>query len=63
MLAEAQFPNILSVLENRASTTLDNEEYEKSLLTYLNLAKQRVKPIDFTLGVLKVFSVIQIQNC
>ncbi|XP_060844682.1 uncharacterized protein LOC132924406 [Rhopalosiphum padi] len=58
MLAEAQFPNILSVLENRASTTLDNEEYEKSLLTYLNLAKQRVKPIDFTLGVLKLTQII-----
>jgi len=57
-LAEAQFPNNLSVLENRASIMLDNEEFEESLITYLNGVKKRVQPLDFALGVLKVFSMI-----
>lgn len=55
MLAEDQFPDKLSVLENRASIMLENDEFEKSLITYLNISKKKIKPIDFTLGVLKVF--------
>jgi len=60
LLAEAEFPNKLSVLENRASIMLDNEEFEESLITYLNGVKIRTQPLVFVLGVLKVFSVIQI---
>jgi len=54
MLAEEQFPDKLSVLENRASIMLENDEFEKSLITYLNISKKKVQPIDYTLGVLKV---------
>jgi len=60
LLAEAEFPDELSVLENRASIMLDNEEFEESLITYLNGVKKRIQPLDFALGVLKVFSVKQI---
>ncbi|XP_025196861.1 uncharacterized protein LOC112595768 [Melanaphis sacchari] len=58
MLAEAQSPNKLSVLENKASVMLENEEFEKSLITYLNLVKTKVQPLDFALGVLKVTQII-----
>ncbi|XP_022171592.1 tetratricopeptide repeat protein 25-like [Myzus persicae] len=58
LLAEAQFPDELSVLENRASIMLDNEEFEESLITYLNGAKKRIQPLDFILGVLKVSEII-----
>lgn len=63
LLAEAQFPDELSVLENRASIMLDNEEFEESLITYLNGAKKRIQPLDFILGVLKVLLVLQIKHC
>ncbi|XP_060855897.1 uncharacterized protein LOC132933649 [Metopolophium dirhodum] len=58
LLAEAEFPNELSVLENRASIMLDNEEFEESLITYLNGVKHRTQPLDFVLGVLKVSEII-----
>ncbi|CAH1731009.1 unnamed protein product [Aphis gossypii] len=58
MLAEDQFPDKLSVLENRASIMLENDEFEKSLITYLNISKKKIKPIDFTLGVLKLSQII-----
>jgi len=61
LLAEAQSKNI-SVMENRASVMLDNEEYEKSLLTYLNGVKKRIRPLDFIFGVLKVVSIVKSCN-
>lgn len=50
MLAEDQFPNKLSVLENRANIMLENDEFEKSLITYLNISKKKGPPYRFYIG-------------
>lgn len=54
LIAAAQSPESLLVVENGANVFLDNGEFEKSLITYLYGAKKRRLPQDFKLGVLKV---------
>ncbi|VVC30867.1 Tetratricopeptide-like helical domain [Cinara cedri] len=58
LIAEDISPNSIHVLENKASVLLDNEEFEESLLTYLNGVKRRTQPPVFKMGVLKTFQII-----
>lgn len=62
LIAAAQSPESLLVLENGASVFLDNGEFEKSLIAYLYGAKKRRLPQNFKLGVLKVDIYIVLLN-
>lgn len=67
-LAENQSPTSLLVLENGANLLIDDDEFELSLLTYLNGFRKRTLPTVFNFGFLTVtityiFKYIYIRMC